>query len=136
MTPSDVTPPKWAGYKVTWQSLIEFTLSKESGSERLAVDRVAGAVHRLNLPAAYLEQLKLALSGAILNAIGQGRRHGLEAPPVIRVLVQEKDRAAQPAGQPPARGWSFFVVEKTVPSPDYRAEQPLIELFLYPGGKP
>jgi hypothetical protein len=133
---------------------MEFTLSREPGGERQAVERVAGAVQRLNWPAAHLEQLKLALAQAARKAMECYCRYDSEAPLVIRVLMPDNDLApreadpanagptqprpsegeAQPAGQPPLRGWGFFFIEKSLPDSG-GAGQRVLELFLYPGGK-
>jgi hypothetical protein len=154
MRSNAVTPHRQIAHQHTWQTLLEFDLSTEPGSERLVVDRVVEAVQRLNWSAAHLEQLKLALVQAARKAMEYSCRYDLEAPLVIRVLIPEDDpatgeadqasgeptqhqvaeREAQPIGRPPSRGWSFFLIEKAVPDPG-GAGWHLLELFLYPGGK-
>jgi hypothetical protein len=154
MTPNEVTPRRQIAHQHTWQTLIEFDLSTEPGSERLAVGRVIEAVQRLNWSAMHLEQLKLALAQAARRAMECSCRYDAEAPLVIRVLIPEDDpatgeadqasgeptehqvaeRGAQQVGRPPSRGWSFFLVEKAVPGPA-GAGWHLLELFLYPGGR-
>jgi hypothetical protein len=154
MTSNQVTPHRRTAHDHTWQTLIEFTLSGEPGGERLAVERVVEAMQRLNWPAAHLEQLKLALAQAARKAMECYCRYDSEAPLIVRVLVSENDPApreadpanagptqprpsegeAQPAGQPPSRGWSFFLIEKSL-SDSGGAGQRVLELFLYPGGK-
>jgi hypothetical protein len=154
MTSNAVAPRRQIAHQHTWQTLIEFDLSTEPGSERLAVDRVVEAVQRLNWSAMHLEQLKLALAQAARKAMEYSCHYDSEAPLVIRVLIPEDDpatgeadqasrepiqlqtseREPQPVGRPPPRGWSFFLVEKVVPDPG-GAGWHLLELFLYPGGK-
>lgn len=154
MTSNEVTPHGGTAHQHTWQTLIEFDLSTEPGGERLAADRVAEAVQRLNWSAAPLGRLKLALVQATRNAMERSHLNGSRAPLVIRVLIPENDpatreadrannepthlqaseRDAQQAGRPPSRGWGFFLIEKAVPDSG-GAGWHLLELFLYPGGK-
>ena len=158
MTSNEVTPHgtphRRTAHEYTWQTLIEFDLSMKPGSERLAVDRVAQAVQRLNWPAAHLEQLKLALAQATRNNAERSHLHGLEARLVIRVLIPEDglatwepdrtndaptqlqaaEREAKQVGRPPSRGWGFFLIEKMAPDAS-GARRHLIELFLYPEGE-
>lgn len=152
MTSNGMTSPRQTANHHPWQTLIEFDLSTEPGSEHVAADRVAGAMQKLNWPAAHLEQLKLALAQAVRKATESNRRYDSEAPLVIRVLIPknypatgETDPAtaeptqhqafagkAQQVGQPPSLGWSFFLIEKALPVPG-GVGQHLLEVFLYPG---
>jgi len=154
MTSNEVTPHGQTNHQRTWQTLVEFDLSPEPGGERLAVERVAEAMHRLNWPAAHLDQLKLALAQAARKAMESNRRYDAEASLVIRVLIpgnnpappeadpasgeptqlQVSEGEAQHAGQPLSRGWSFFMIEKALPDSE-GAGRHVLELFLYPGGK-
>lgn len=141
----------------SWQTLIEFDLSSELGSERLAVERVVQAMHRLNWPAVQLRQLKLALAQAIRKAADCSCRYSPAGALTIRVLIPETGPTTRETDQPydvstpppapqvdaqqttqyPSRGWGFFMIEKTVPSSDSRDVGYLIELYLYPeGAKP
>jgi hypothetical protein len=154
MTSNVAVPPEQAPHEHPWQMLIEFTLSREAGSERLAADRVAAAVQRLNWPAAQLKQLRLAFAQAARRAAERSCRYDLEGALVIRVLIPENDlashdacrgddqpaqfqapkREAQQVGRPPVRGWGFFLIEKAAPDSDGVGRQ-LLEVFLYPGGR-
>jgi anti-sigma regulatory factor (Ser/Thr protein kinase) len=154
MTSNHVTPCTQAPREHTWQTLIEFTLPREPGNERLAVDRVSQAVQRLNWSAAQLEQLRLALAQAARKAAECSYRYDSHGSLVIRVLTSENDpatraadqaghkptqrqvadRQVQQAGGLPSRGWGFFLIEKTASDSD-GAGRHLLELFLYPGGK-
>jgi len=154
MTSNEVTPHGQTNQQHTWQTLVEFDLSPEPEGERLAVERVAEAMHRLNWPPAHLEQLKLALAQAARKAMESIHCHASGAPLTIRVLIpankpvpreadpangeptqsQVSGREAQHAGQPLSRGWSFFMIEKALPDAS-GAGQHVLELFLYPGGK-
>ena len=95
MTSNEFTPHRGTAHDHTWQTLIEFTLPRERGDERLAVDRVAEAVQRPNWPAARLEQLKLALAQATRKNMEHSRQYGLEVPMVIRVLIPKDDPATR-----------------------------------------
>jgi hypothetical protein len=154
MTSNEVRPHRHIAHPHIWQTLIEFDLATEPGSEHLAVERVAEAVQRLNWPAAHLGQLKLALDQAARKAMESYFGYDSEAPLVIRVLIPENELAprdsdpanaeptqprpsegeAQPVRQPPSRGWSFFLIEKSLPDA-VGAGRHLLELYLYPGGK-
>jgi hypothetical protein len=154
MTSYEITPHRRAAHDHTWQTLVEFDLSAEPGVEHLAVERVAEAVQRLNWPAAHLEQLKLALAQAAQKAVESNRRYDSGGTPFIRVLIPENDPVtqeadpanaepnqpqasegdAQQAGRPPSRGWSFFLIEKSL-SDSGGAGRHLLELFLYPEGE-
>jgi hypothetical protein len=154
MTSNEAMLHKKTDHQHTWQTLVEFDLSAEPGSERLAVERVAQAMHRLNWPTAPLKQLKLALAQAARKAAECSCRYDSERALAIRVLIPKNDPTtrktdqargesippqapeaeAQQATQSPSRGWGFFMIEKAVPSPDRRDVRYLIELYLYPEG--
>ncbi len=154
MTSNVAAPREQAPHEHTWQMLIEFTLSREPGSERLAVDRVAAAVQRLNWSAVQLEQLRLAFAQAARRAAECSCHYDLEGALVIRVLIPENDpasrdayrgndqptqlqapkREAQQVGRPPVRGWGFFLIEKAAPDSGGVGRH-LLEAFLYPGDK-
>ena len=154
MVSSEVPPSKRITNNQTWQTLIEFVLSVEPGSERLAEDLVTEAGQTLNCPAALLKQLKLALAKAIQN--GMERHHpadSSETKLIIRVLFSAGEETAQGterAGNKPgrhrdsaratpqpggsaARGWGFFLVQKQSDDPHLSTGggYELIELFLY-----
>jgi len=138
-----------------WHTLIEFNVSRQPGDESLAAEQVAQAVHRLNLPAAHLDQLKLAVDRATSNAIERNHPPGPETLLYVRVLIPERAWATDIPGpvqsglivppasesetpqlsQPPSRGWGFFLTEKTGQAANGQACR-LIELFLYLEGGP
>jgi anti-sigma regulatory factor (Ser/Thr protein kinase) len=114
-----------------WKTLVEFSLPNQSGSDRLAGERVAAAVRGLNLSHANTERLKTALVEATLNAIKPD--HPPEGVICIRVLISEQaipaqvisqgkglipdsqtsDQGASSAsGQLWQRGWGFFLIRK------------------------
>jgi len=134
---------------------VELDLSGEPGNEQLVADQVAEAVRSLDWSAAHLERLKLAVIRAALNTIAHSRVYDSKAAPVMRVLIprgslpehaadQSRVQSTQPpagkrqtqhSSQAPARGWGFFLIEKTVQGPDGREVQHFVELFLYPEGE-
>lgn len=155
MTSNEVTPHGRTADDHRWQTLIEFDLPREPGGDRLAVERVAEAVQRLNWPAAPLGRLKVALAKATRDAMERNHFHGSGAPLIIRVLIpesggettqeadpasnepgqaQSSETAAQHISRPPSRGWGFFLIEKALPDSG-RAGRNLIELFLYLEGE-
>ena len=62
-----------------------FTLPSEPGNERLALDRVAGTIKDLGLPAQRLERLKTAVAEATMNAIEHGNGNRPEIPVEVEV---------------------------------------------------
>lgn len=157
MTSGDATPSKKTTGNQQWQTLIEFTLSCQSGSAGLATDLVVGAVHTLNWPAAHLEQLRRAVSTAIFNGLGRGTMNDSGAMLVVRVFVaargkaRQKDgstggkavrrhlpgNASQPVNRSSSGGWGFFLVQRQENAPPVLTAGPqqLIELFLYEEGE-
>jgi anti-sigma regulatory factor (Ser/Thr protein kinase) len=154
MTSSDAASPGQIVHAQTWQTLAEFDLSGEPGSEDRLAERIAEAVRGLEWPAAHLKRLKLVLVRTLANAIEHSRAHDSKATPIIRVLIPRNSRLArgtdqaraestqlpatarpaQPSRQTPSRGWGFFLIEKTVQSPGRHEVRHLIELYLYPEG--
>jgi anti-sigma regulatory factor (Ser/Thr protein kinase) len=127
----------------SWQTLADFTLPSQPGSDRQAREQVAVAV----------ERLKTAVTEATLNAIEHGNRNRPELPVNIRLLVSEKalavqitdqghepipslpepDVASKVAGQEPTRGWGLFLIERMVDDLQITADEAhhTVELFLY-----
>jgi len=132
-----------------WQTLIEFSLSRKPDQEQLALEQVAKAVQTLNWPLAHLEQLELALAQATRNAKERIHLVDSETWLVIRVLIPEgsevpqatdkqsrrqvSEKVPRQMGQPTARGWGFFLVQKYEDKPQAITgeSQHVIELFLY-----
>jgi hypothetical protein len=151
MASNNATPPKPTTGNHEWQTLIEFTLFRESGSAELATDLVVGTVQTLNWPAAHLEQLKLALARASQNALEWGHLDDPGARLVVRVFVSQGGEATQKAGwtggepgerqqtgRPASGGWGFFLVQRQGDASPVLTSGPrhLIELFLYKEGEP
>jgi hypothetical protein len=158
MTSNDVTPPKRLVHEHTWQTLIEFSLSTEHDSERLAVNRVVEVVQRLNWPVTHLERLKLVLAKATRNALERSRLRDSGVSPLIRVLIPEdskategggqtsnetvqgqiSEKAAQQTGRSLSHGWGFFLVQKQRDNSQEAVGRlhNIIELFLYQENHP
>jgi serine/threonine-protein kinase RsbW len=145
-----------------WETLAEFDVPSESGSERAAMERVAAAVADLNLPSARLERLKTAVAEATLNAVEHGNVYDENLPVTVRVLITDDDSRrtlnvrvtdrgtsgpipspqtpnlqAKLAGEQSPRGWGFFLIEKMVDALRVSADPAhhTIELFLYLEGE-
>jgi anti-sigma regulatory factor (Ser/Thr protein kinase) len=153
MTPNDITPPNQIAHDHAWQTLTEFTLSRESSSASLTTDRIVEAVQTLNWSDTPLERLKDALTEAIRNTMECSCRYSSEAPLLIRVLIpkdSETTRAVSQAGDESSqrqvseqtvqqvrrsisRGWGFFLIQKQEDTPQVSAgkSQDVTELFLY-----
>lgn len=136
-----------------WQTLAEFSLPSQPGSDEAAIDQVAAAVQALQLSPLSLARLKTAVAEATLNAIEHGNRSRPDLPVSIRVLVSDKtllvrvtdqgrgpipkpeapDLAAKVAGRQPLRGWGFFLIEKMMDDLRVTGDEAhhTIELFLY-----
>jgi anti-sigma regulatory factor (Ser/Thr protein kinase) len=100
------------------------------------MERVAGAVKKLGLPAQRLERLKTAVAEATMNAMEHGNRYRSEVPVVIQVLssdvdllVRITDRGGSPIPGPDKevpdleakleglqspRGWGLFLIKNMV----------------------
>jgi anti-sigma regulatory factor (Ser/Thr protein kinase) len=153
------TPSTDLAQAPAWQTLAEFSLPSQPGSDRMAREQITTALRTLNLSPADLERLKTAVAEATLNAIEHGNRFRPDRPVAIRILAsvktvtvsitdqghgpipepQSPDLAAKVAGQQSPRGWGFFLIEKMVD--DFRISgdetHHTIELFLYlEGGNP
>ena len=143
-----------------WDTLAEFSLPSEVGSERVAMLRVAELVQPLGLAPSRVERLKTAVAEATLNAIEHGNRYQADLPVTIRVMTSKAcralavtvtdqgtsgrlpervmpDLAAKLAGQQSPRGWGFFLIEKMVDGMRVTSDDAhhTIELFLYLEGE-
>ncbi|MGH2591931.1 MAG: hypothetical protein ACRDGG_00275 [Anaerolineae bacterium] len=110
-----------------WQTLAEFTLTGEPGSESLAVAGVVQAVHDLHLPSAQLERLKAIVAEAVLNAT---RRCNDLSQPGASVAIHVR---ASNANVTSRQGWGFFLIERAINDARTMGGRAcyLIEVFLY-----
>lgn len=153
MTSNNVSSPNPIPHDYPWQTLIEFTLVRESGSAGLATERIAEVVQTLNWSDTPLEQLKQTLTQAISNMIEHRRLYGSATSLLIRVLIPKDGEITREAGQAggessqrqvsewtvqqvnrsTSRGWGFFLVQKQEDKPQAATgeSQYVIELFVY-----
>jgi hypothetical protein len=105
-----------------WRSVAELIQATETDFEQAFKERLAAALHELNLPLAVLERMQQAATAALRRTFqGDSTR-----PACVRVLT----RAIQAADQPTVRSWGFFLVERgTGDGAPYQ-----VELFVYPDG--
>src|SRR5215212_6740669 len=96
----------------TRRALANFTLRSEPGNERLAMEKVAGAIVELRPSEQRLERLKTAVGEATMNAMEHGNKYRSEVP--VEVQVGVADREAKLGGAQTARGWGLFLIEKMV----------------------
>ena len=117
------------------QTLAEFQIASEPGNEREAMERVAEAVHDLNLPNARLERLKTAVAESTMNAMEHGNRYRPDQPVMIQVELRDSalairiidhgtnqvmaeaeipDLDAKLSGMQSARGWGLFLIKNMV----------------------
>jgi len=116
--------------------LADFTLPSEPGNERLAMEKVAGAIEELRPSEQPLERLKTAVGEATMNAMEHGNKYRSEVPVEVQVGVADRDLMVRitdgGSGPPPAktgdvpdleaklggaqtaRGWGLFLIEKMV----------------------
>jgi anti-sigma regulatory factor (Ser/Thr protein kinase) len=118
--------------------LADFSLSSETGNERVALARVADAVESRSLPPARLEALKTAVAEATMNAMEHGNGNRPELPVLVRVTALPTsvtvaitdqgggaaaaavafpavpDLAAKLAGLQSPRGWGLFLIRNMV----------------------
>jgi anti-sigma regulatory factor (Ser/Thr protein kinase) len=115
--------------------LAEFEIASQPGNEREAMQRVAEAAARLNLPSPQMERLKTAVAEAAMNAMEHGNHYQADQP--VRVTVraepgrltvlirdhgggqiippsEEPDLDAKLAGLQSPRGWGLFLIKNMV----------------------
>ncbi len=117
------------------QVLAAFEVSSDLGNERMAADRVAGAVAELGLAAPVIDRLRTVVAEATMNAIEHGNGCRSEVPVAISVrassgsltvqvvdqggaidLPEEEipDMDAKLAGLQTPRGWGIFIMRAMV----------------------
>jgi serine/threonine-protein kinase RsbW len=128
--------PDATGHNSNRRTLAEFTLPSEPGNERLAMEKVAGAIEELRPSEQRLERLKTAVGEATMNAMEHGNKYNPEVPVKIRVLSSEADlsvRITDQGGSPvpdpdkeapdleakleglqTPRGWGLFLIKNMV----------------------
>jgi serine phosphatase RsbU (regulator of sigma subunit)/anti-sigma regulatory factor (Ser/Thr protein kinase) len=140
-----------------WRILGEFDIPSEEGNERLAMDKVAGAVRPLGLTNDKVERLKTAVSEAAMNAIEHGNKYRADLPVSIQVRASDAllsvcitdeggsemisapdapDLEAKLEGLQAPRGWGLFLIQNMVDKLNIIREggHHTVELIVYMGG--
>jgi anti-sigma regulatory factor (Ser/Thr protein kinase) len=128
--------PDATGYNGNRRILADFTLPNEPGNERLAMEKVAGAIEELRPSEQRLERLKTAVAEATMNAMEHGNKYRAEVPVEMQVEVADRDLVVRitdrGSGLPPSqgedapdleaklggsqtpRGWGMFLIARMV----------------------
>ena len=140
------------------QSLAKFSLPSHPGNERHAMEQVAQAVQKLNMPADRLERLKTAVAEATMNAMEHGNHYRSELNVEIEVMASteqlsvtiqdhgggkqpiqsvEPDLDAKLAGEQSPRGWGLFLIKNMVDEMHVSTDQihHTVVLIMHLGGK-
>ena len=128
--------PDATGDNGTRRVLAGFTLPSEPGNERLAMEKVTGAIGELRPSELRLERLKTAVAEATMNAMEHGNKYRAEVPVEVQVEVADRDLRVRitdsGSGPPPTkagdvpdleaklggaqtpRGWGMFLIARMV----------------------
>jgi len=128
--------PDATGHNSNRRTLAEFTLPSEPGNERLAMEKVAGAIEELRPSEQRLERLKTAVGEATMNAMEHGNKYRSEVPVEVQVEVADRDLMvritdsgsgpspakagdmpdleAKLGGSQTPRGWGMFLIARMV----------------------
>jgi serine/threonine-protein kinase RsbW len=132
-------------------------LRSEPGSEGIALDTAARVARKLGFPAQRIDDLRTALSEAIINAIEHGSAlHAKErvqvyfVPGANRLDVYVRDRSPRPlpddvamrpppdiddivAGRASARGWGSFLMRTLADQVEFRStpDGNVVKLVMY-----
>src|SRR5215207_11457390 len=128
--------PDATGHNGSRRILADFTLPNEPGNERLAMEKVAGAIEELRPSEQRLERLKTAVAEATMNAMEHGNKYRVEVPVEVQVEVADRDLVVRitdrGSGLPPSqgedapdleaklggsqtpRGWGMFLIARMV----------------------
>src|SRR5215203_4256810 len=128
--------PDATGHTGNRRILADFTLPNEPRKERLAIEKVAGAIEELRPSEQRLERLKTAVAAATMNAMEHGNKYRAEVPVEVQVEVADRDLMLRitdrGSGPPPTkagdvpdleaklggaqtpRGWGMFLIAQMV----------------------
>lgn len=121
-----------------WQLLAEIGVTGEPDQKLLAVEQVIEVIESIHLPARHMEQLKMAVTRAVVNEAELVSQENPSQPVSIRVMASPQAVEAWDNQQlRGASGWGFFVIEKMTEEAWLRGEAYChkIELFLYLEGE-
>ena len=103
-----------------WRVVAELIQVSETGFEQALLERLAAALHELNLPRSVLERMQQAATAAV----GRAFENDMMRTAFVTVLTP----IHQPEDGRIAPSWGFFLVERGTGD----GEQYQIEVFLYP----
>jgi serine/threonine-protein kinase RsbW len=150
MTDHPVAASNPPGAGEEWSLLADFRLPSTPGSERRAMEQVAGCARATGIRSAALERLKTAVAEAALNAIEHGNHFRAELPIQVRVAccatalrveicdagegeIRPCEDLPGPGAAPTARGWGLFLIQRMVDEMKIRneCEGHVVELTMY-----
>ncbi|TCC02639.1 GAF domain-containing protein [Kribbella soli] len=145
--------------RISPKLLAEFEVPSVEGNERLALERVAGLVGPLGLPAARLRRLETAVAEATMNAMEHGNSYRADRPVTVRVYgeptqvrvevadlggvsrsgtsapgeTEVPDLEAKLAGLQRPRGWGLFLIKNMVDEARETSvgERHIVELVMH-----
>jgi serine phosphatase RsbU (regulator of sigma subunit) len=122
-------------FQTSTREVSRFSVPSVEGNERVAIEKVAAAVHALGLDQSQLERLQTAVGETVMNAMEHGNRYdpGLDVDVVvtatdsaIKVRVTDQggdgeipeaetpDIEAKLSGEQTPRGWGLFLIGQMV----------------------
>lgn len=121
-----------------WQLLTDIEVTGEPDQKLLAIDQVVEVIVTFPLSARHMEQLKTAVSRAVVNEVELINQENPRQTLSIRVMASLQAVEARDNPQVHgASGWGFFVIEKMTEEAWLRGEAfcHKIELYLYLEGE-
>jgi len=128
-----------------WQTIAEFSLHDEVGSENQAAEMVAKILVGVPVPDQILREAKQAVTEAIENELSRELAHQAQRILTILVWIQSAQLLEAPADEADygdsrslPKGWGFFLTEKILKETKLSSEMDrvVISLYLYHEGKP
>jgi anti-sigma regulatory factor (Ser/Thr protein kinase) len=115
--------------------LAEFQVPSLEGNERIAIDKLAAAIHGLDMESRQVERLKTAVGETVMNAMEHGNRFDPDLEVTVSVQAsdysvfvrvsdhgeaialdgaEDPDLEAKLAGEQTPRGWGLFLIGQMV----------------------
>jgi hypothetical protein len=121
-----------------WCLLAEVAVTGETDQKLLAIEQVIETVEAFRLSDRRMEQLKTAVTKAVLSEVKLFNQDSAQHPVSIRIMASPEavDARSNPE-ESEACGWGFFLIEKMSEEAWPRGETSchMIELFLYLEGE-
>jgi hypothetical protein len=105
-----------------WRIVAEVIQEAQSACEQSLMERLALAVHELNVPASVLDRMQQTVTTAVARAFRDDSTRAAS----VRILT----RVLQSSGESSVRSWGFFLVERGTSD----REPYQIEAFVYLDG--